>query len=535
MLLVFCKFPKVVLPSLLALILAVEASAGFSSIYTFGDGVCTTTDSPTPSNLYSGGRYCNGPVWIEKISTLQGVTYSAAKNKSLFGYDSVALNTNVNNFTAPADAATSLFIVWSNDADFVGFANDNSLWQSSSLSTWTNTKIPTAINNLTTAINTLYAKGARKIVMPNAVNISAIPAYSGRTTTEKSFFRARVMDYNTQFLTATTNLMNTKSGLVIYRPNVFSYFEQVIASPGSYGFTNATTAAIGSPLYETSFTGPGANYVFWDYWHPTTKFQDKLATYVNGFIPAPDTTPPVLTLPGNLVREATGPGGAVVTFSTTAWDAVSGNRTTTNNPPSGSTFPLGQTTVYVSATDAAGNTAYGNFKITVSDTTPPVLTLPSNLVVATTESGGTTVSYDISATDLASEVVILTPPPPPPSGNIFPVGTTTVNVSATDAANNTSNGSFTVTVVNMTSLLQNVSITPAGTGFPGIAGQIQGGPPNGQVILQASADLGNSDPWRDIQTIDLDASGNQSFGPVPDPQGQGVIRNFFRIKLPQGP
>lgn len=448
-------------PLLLALMLAFvalpRAFATFSSIYVFGDGVCTTTQSPSPlpAYLYDGARYCNGPVWIEKISTLQGVPYDAAKNRSFFNHHSAVLKTSVNNFSAPADAEASLFIVWSNDADFVVFAGDNALWQSNSQSSW-DTKINTAISDLTTAINTLYAKGARKIVMPNAANIAAIPLYSGRSNSEKSFFRDRVMQYNTQFQTATTDLMNSKSGLVIYRPDVFSYFEQVIANPGSYGFTNASSAATVVES-DKSFTGPGANYVFWDYWHPTTKFQDLLANFVNQSIPAPppsDTTPPELTLPGNLVREATGPGGAVVTFETSANDDISFITPTTNTPASGSTFPVGNTTVDVSASDEAGNT---------------------------------------------------------------------------------STGSFTVTVVNMTNLLQNVSITPAGTGSPSISGQVQGGPPNGQVILQASADLGSSAPWRDIQTINLDADGNQSFGPVTDPEGQGLTRDFFRIKLPLSP
>lgn len=368
---------RTVLP-LLALLLAFvalpRAFATFSSIYVFGDGVCTTTDSPSPASLYYGGRYCNGPVWIEKISTLQGLTYDVAKNNSFFGHYSAVLKTSVNNFAAPADAATSLFIVWSNDADFVDFNKDSSLlWKSSSQAAW-DTKIATAINNLTTAINTLYAKGARKIVMPNAVNIAAAPAIN-RPPADESFFRDRVMQYNTEFQTATTSLMNNNPGLVIYRPDVFSYFEQIIANPGGYGFTNATSPAV--LLSDKSFNGPGANYVFWDYWHPTTKFQNLLADFVNQSIPVP--------------------------------------------------------------------------------------------------------------------------------------------------------------VVDMTRLLQNVSITPAGTGLPGISGEIQGGPPNGEVILQASADLGTSDLWRDIATIPLDSGGNQSFGPIFDPQGQGLSHDFFRIKLPLNP
>ena len=87
-----------------------------------------------------------------------------------------------------------------------------------------------------------------------------------------------------------------------------------------------------------------------------------------------DTTPPVLTLPSSGVVEATGPNGAVVTFSASAFDTMEGALPVTLNPPSGSTFPLGTTTVNAHATDAAGNTATGSFTVTVRDTTAPVIT-----------------------------------------------------------------------------------------------------------------------------------------------------------------
>jgi hypothetical protein len=45
------------------------------------------------------------------------------------------------------------------------------------------------------------------------------------------------------------------------------------------------------------------------------------------------------------------------------------------NPASGSSFPVGTTTVTCTATDAANLTATCSFKVTVSDTTPPVISL----------------------------------------------------------------------------------------------------------------------------------------------------------------
>jgi uncharacterized repeat protein (TIGR01451 family) len=88
-----------------------------------------------------------------------------------------------------------------------------------------------------------------------------------------------------------------------------------------------------------------------------------------------DTTPPVIHgLPEALVYEATGPAGASVTWtSPTAVDIVDGPVPVACAPLSGSTLPLGETSVTCSANDAAGNTAGASFNVLVRDTTPPVI------------------------------------------------------------------------------------------------------------------------------------------------------------------
>lgn len=86
-----------------------------------------------------------------------------------------------------------------------------------------------------------------------------------------------------------------------------------------------------------------------------------------------DTVPPVINVPADITAEATSPAGATVSFAATAEDAVDGPVPVVAVPKSGSTFPLGTTIVGLSASDAAGNTATGSFKVTVRDTTPPTI------------------------------------------------------------------------------------------------------------------------------------------------------------------
>jgi subtilisin-like proprotein convertase family protein len=159
-----------------------------------------------------------------------------------------------------------------------------------------------------------------------------------------------------------------------------------------------------------------------------------------------DVTPPVVIVPADLTVEATSAAGAVVTYSASATDDVDGTLTPSCDPSSGSTLPLGATTVTCAATDSAGNSAATSFTVTVKDTTAPDLTAPANLTVAGTNSAGAVVTYSASAIDLVAGA--LTPTCNPASGSTFPLGTATVTCTATDRADNTSTASFTVTVVD---------------------------------------------------------------------------------------
>ncbi|MBS4032005.1 MAG: HYR domain-containing protein [Clostridiales bacterium] len=85
---------------------------------------------------------------------------------------------------------------------------------------------------------------------------------------------------------------------------------------------------------------------------------------------------------------------------------------------------------------------------TPSDIIPPVLELPADITAEATGPAGAIVTFAVSATDDVDGSV--TANATPASGSTFALGTTTVNVSATDTAGNIANGSFTVTVQDTT-------------------------------------------------------------------------------------
>lgn len=111
-------------------------------------------------------------------------------------------------------------------------------------------------------------------------------------------------------------------------------------------------------------------------------------------------------------------------------------------------LPVGQHSVKLTVADPSGATNSDLVAISIRDTTAPTLTLPSELTVPQNGPNGAAVSFTVEATDAVSAVTVTATPA---SGSIFPLGSTTVSVVATDETGNEKLGSFVVTVVGPTS------------------------------------------------------------------------------------
>ena len=157
-----------------------------------------------------------------------------------------------------------------------------------------------------------------------------------------------------------------------------------------------------------------------------------------------DTTAPTLTLPADLIVEATGLAGAVAIFEVAAADTVDPAPEVLCTPPSASVLPLGNTLIDCTATDASGNTASASFDIDVIDSTPPILVLPADLTVDATSTGGAIVTFTATATDVVDTSVSVDCTPE--SGSLFPTGETVVTCTATDDAGLTDVAGFKINV-----------------------------------------------------------------------------------------
>jgi hypothetical protein len=88
-----------------------------------------------------------------------------------------------------------------------------------------------------------------------------------------------------------------------------------------------------------------------------------------------DTTAPTISAPSSLSMNATGPAGAIVSYTVAFSDAQSGVKVGVCAPASGSPFPIGTTSVHCIALDYAGNTSTASFSIHVASATEQLTTL----------------------------------------------------------------------------------------------------------------------------------------------------------------
>jgi uncharacterized protein (TIGR03382 family) len=162
-----------------------------------------------------------------------------------------------------------------------------------------------------------------------------------------------------------------------------------------------------------------------------------------------DTSGPALSCPASVTAEATGAEGSIVTYPPATISDATSSPTIQYSQASGTRFRLGTTDVTVTATDGSGNSSSCTFTVTVRDTTPPALACGADLVAEATVRTGTSVDFALpTATDAVTAAPVLTASHE--SGSLFPLGTTRVTVTASDAAGNSTMCAFTVTVQDTT-------------------------------------------------------------------------------------
>lgn len=178
--------------------------------------------------------------------------------------------------------------------------------------------------------------------------------------------------------------------------------------------------------------------------------QGNLATCQVPFVVL-DPTPPTVSCPPTLTLAANAGCQAVLpALSPTVADdcTPSSLLTITQTPPPGTLLAPGNHLVTIAVSDTSGHTVTCQTAVTVLDTTPPVLTCPTNLVLSPgTNCQVTLPALNVSASDACTPSNQLVVTQSPAAGTVLPTGTHTVTVTVCDAVNNCSSCTVLVTVL----------------------------------------------------------------------------------------
>lgn len=265
---------RIIFSAVLAgLFLTITTGYSFTAVYSFGDSLSDTGRNPaTPATNYFNGRYCNGPLWVEYLSPQLGIPYNASNNLAFAGSETSNLLSQIAAMPASSSPQSALYTVWSGGNDFI----DNASTDFINDSAWAVT-ISNAVRNITNAVATLYTNGGREVIVGNMPNVGQTPGASSYGTLT-NYIDSKVLLFNTSLGTAVTNLMLIHPGLRIYLMNANQLGTNVTDSPAAYGFTVVSIGALqDTTLTNKSFNGPGADYLYWDQIHPTTKLHALVA------------------------------------------------------------------------------------------------------------------------------------------------------------------------------------------------------------------------------------------------------------------
>ncbi len=307
-------------------------AAPFSELIDFGDSlsdvgnVYWATGGYEPRPPYAGGRFSNGPLWVEDLATLLGIPKPKPAIANLFGNTDFAIagaqtgNTSVHAanfgdlptqlslfrvghpFFAPSRA---LYTLWFG-ADDLLFSDIGAGIQPTPIGTPPPYVVSQAVNNELGLVTSLASQGARNFLVVGVPDLGTTPLVRSEGSAIMAQATGLAEDYNQALVSGLAGL--SASGLSIRYLDSFDLLDSAVNDPGAYGFTDVT-----DPCWNGNYTGQGTecaspdSYLFWDTLHPTARGHFLLAEAacaVEGYC-----TPPAIAAAADPVPE---PGTAAL-------------------------------------------------------------------------------------------------------------------------------------------------------------------------------------------------------------------------------
>ena len=325
------------LESVLKQFTASTSNSPFSKLYVFGDSLSdpgniynSTTfvqpfdwllgfDIPViPPSPYYEGRYSNGPIWTDYLAEELGLTLTPSSELSVFHpllplpspvtitdeglraspyFQGATTNQSINfayggaqtgfigsdeqfgelipglltqvgwfkndhQRTRQSADPNALYIVWAGPNDYWSVENPNP---------------EESVNNIETAIESLYNLGARNFLVPNLPDLGITPfAFKGGHQ-ESDRLTNLTEEHNVLLDTTLEDLGDSLTGINLISLDVYSIFNDAITNPEKYGYTNITEPCL-DPVTLLPRGNPD-DYLFWDSVHPTSITHERLAEF----------------------------------------------------------------------------------------------------------------------------------------------------------------------------------------------------------------------------------------------------------------
>jgi outer membrane lipase/esterase len=285
----------------LACALALLVTAGgvvraepITQLVVFGDSLSdngnvfkATGGAVPPPSHYDGGRFTNGPTWVQQFATSIGVpapkpslsggtdyAYGYAQTgtglttvSSVPGLSVPNLSTQVGSFLASqAPKAGQLFAVWAGANDFFNGQ--------------TNPAISAA--NIASALQTLANAGATNFLVLNLPQLGNTPFGSTLPPAQKQALNQLIAAFNGDLSSDLGKLQASDPGITIHTVDAAALLQRIQANPSAYGFTNVTDSAL-----LTGHANDASGYLFWDSVHPTTAGDKLIARAAVNAVPEP--------------------------------------------------------------------------------------------------------------------------------------------------------------------------------------------------------------------------------------------------------
>ena len=280
-----------------------QTVSAFEALYAFGDSLSDTGRELAEPFFHYKGRWSNGPLWVEYLSTKLGLVYNPANNYAHSGAQVDDMLGQIDDLVMPAHPERCLFVVWAGGNDFLQTYRqnlvDDAKWER---------QIEYSISNYFQVIVRLYNKGVRSVLAPNTVDLTQIPSVNYIPDIYRDYIRRKVQQFNATLAQALDRLNVEKPDLRVIRMDAYERLEEVLRDPGAYSFIETDRDVLSNIfLFPYDFEGPGANYLFWDPIHPTTKAHSIIAGW---FLEALGAAEPTRL-------ELRASGGGVSLFATT--------------------------------------------------------------------------------------------------------------------------------------------------------------------------------------------------------------------------